>query len=332
MDANYTEVKNKGKTFRVPHADVEGRDVVVTGKWLRVAAVNDEIWLEGEPVDDPETFIRKLRESPLKADVFTFMQKLPSTAPRYGYHYEWDNVAAIAVTTYKEWEAGLSQDTRRNVRRGPKKGVVARVAEFDDELVRGIIGIHDEAPMRQGLPFAHYGKGFDTVKADYGTFPEQSEFLGAYLGDELIGVIKLVHMGNAAGIMQIVTKTLHYDKRPTNLLIAKAVEVCAEKKIPYLTYCKYVYGNKTDNTLTEFKRRNGFVKVDLPRYYVPLTLRGKVAMKLRLHRGALGILPLGAITLLLGLRSRYNRLRHRLSGRDPEPPGCMKDDGSFDTK
>lgn len=76
---------------------------------------------------------------------------------------------------------------------------------------------------------------------------------------------------------------------------------------------KYVYGNKTNNTLTEFKRRNGFEKIDLPRYYIPLTLKGAVAMKLKLHLGLLGILPGGVINFLRGLRSRYYEIKLQLS-------------------
>jgi hypothetical protein len=56
--------------------------------------------------------------------------------------------------------------------------------------------------------------------------------------------------------------------------------------------------------MTEFKRRNGFVQMDYPRYFVPLTLRGKVAVALKLHRGLLGLLPARAIDVFGRTRSR----------------------------
>ena len=71
----------------------------------------------------------------------------------------------------------------------------------------------------------------------------------------------------------------HFDKRPTNALIAKAVEICEQRGFAYLTYCNYVY-NDPDSSLTEFKRRNGFEQVLVPRYYIPLTLQGRIALKL----------------------------------------------------
>ena len=77
----------------------------------------------------------------------------------------------------------------------------------------------------------------------------------------------------------------HYDKRPANALIAKAVEICEQEGISHLMYCNYVY-NDPKSSLTEFKRRNGFEKVLLPRYYIPLTPKGKIALRLAFTAGS----------------------------------------------
>ena len=53
------------------------------------------------------------------------------------------------------------------------------------------------------------------------------------------------------------------------------MERCAEKGIPYLVYSLWL-----EDSLGDFKRSNGFQKFDLPRYYVPLTGKGKLALKL----------------------------------------------------
>jgi hypothetical protein len=289
-----------------PSVQIEDRFVVARGKWYKMATVFDEEWIDGDGVADPEAAIKKIKNGPLKADIFTFAQKLPRTEPLYGYYMEWDNVAAIQTDNYKEWwENRLPQVTRKSIRRAAKRGATARVVEYTDDLVRGIMGIHDDTLTRQGAPFAHYGKPFDVVKREYGTYPEKSEFIGAYYEDELIGIIKLVYADNTAGIMQIITKTKHYDRRPTNILIAKAVEVCEQKKISFLIYGKYVYGNKTDSSLTEFKRRNGFEQINFPRYYIPLTIKGKFIIKSKLHRGLLGVLPGRVISSLRAIRSAY---------------------------
>jgi hypothetical protein len=128
----------------------------------------------------------------------------------------------------------------------------------------------------------------------------------------LIGFIKLVHMGKIASILHIVSKGHHQDRRPTNALLAKAVEVCSERKQSHLLYGKYTYGKKTDSSLTEFKRRNGFEKIPIPRYYIPLTNKGRLIIKLKLHLGLLGILPPRLISFLLKLRSEaYTLLRRK---------------------
>jgi hypothetical protein len=163
--------------------------------------------------------------------------------------------------------------------------------------------------LRQGVPNADYGKDFNVVKEEYSSYLDKSEFIGAYLESELIGIIKLVYMGQLASIMQIISKTTHYDKRPTNVLITKTVEVCKAKGISFLIYGKFVYGNKTDSSLTEFKRRNGFEQINFPRYYIPLTLKGKIAIKLNVHVGLLGILPSNVISFLRNLRSKWYNLK-----------------------
>lgn len=317
---------------------IDNQAVEVKGKWTRMAVVQDEEWLQDEPVRDPEAFILKIKDSRVPADVFTFAQKLPKTQPEYSYYMEWDNVAAIHVNTYKDWwENRLPQVTRKSIRRAAKRGAFAEVVEFNDKLVEGIIEIHNDTMIRQGSPFTHYGKEFEVVKKEYGTFMDRSEFIGSYFEEELIGIIKVVYLNNAAHIMQILSKTKHYDKRPTNIIIAKAVELCEAKKIPFLVYGKFVYGNKVDSSLTEFKRRNGFEQIDIPRYYVPLTLKGKIILKLKLHRGLLGILPNRLINMLRRVRTAYYRaikiplvtkggdreadIRRESNGRQDKDPG-----------
>jgi len=301
---------------------VNGVNLVVGGRWLPVARIQDEVWIGAEAAGEPEPLIASLKKGILKADLFTFAQRLPNTHPRYEYPMVWDNVAAIPITRYEDWwENRLPQIARKNVRRGYKRGVVAAIMEFNDELVAGIVGIHDETPIKQGEPFAHYGKPFDVVKREYGTFLDRSDFIAAHYEGELIGVLKLVYVDQVASIMQIIAKEAHQDKRPTNILIAKAVERCVVKGMSFLVYGKYTYGNKTNSSLSEFKCRNGFEKIDFPRYYIPLTLKGEMALKLKLHHGLLGLLPARLIAWLLSLRARYYKIRmHSQASATSEMP------------
>jgi hypothetical protein len=269
-----------------------------------MAVVHDENWVAGEVVKDPEAALAQIKEQGLKADYFTFPQRLPDVEPKYKYRMEWDNVAAIPLSAYAEWwEKRIPQESRKNVRRSVKRGVVVRTVPLDDQLIQGITEIYNETPIRQGKPFPKYGQDFQTVKKDVSQILDRSEFICAYYKDELIGFVKLVYLGKVASILSINSKNSHFDKRPTNALMAKTVEVSCEKGMSHLLYGRYDYGNKTSSPLTEFKRRNGFEKIPLPRYYVPLTVKGNVFLKLNLHRGLLNLLPGGLLDFLVKVRA-----------------------------
>jgi hypothetical protein len=288
----YTDVRERGRMIKVPSIQVKGRTLIITGKWLKQASVYEEEILEGEPVDDPNHFIQRIREANLKADVFTFAQKVTDHEPKFSYHFDWDNAAAIPITTYDDWfKNRTAMDVRQNVRRAAKKGVVARSVPFDDQFVEGIVQVFNEDPIRQGRAFWHYGKDFQTVKRETSHCLKRSEFIGAYLGDELIGFIKLLYTDKIAGIVINVSKHKYFEKRAPNALIAKAVEICQQRGMSYLTYAKYAYGKKAKSSLADFKRHNGFEPIEFPRYYVPLTLKGQMAVKLGLYRGLQEILP-----------------------------------------
>jgi hypothetical protein len=293
----------RGRTLVARGVRVEGRTVVAGGTLLRIATVLDDEFVEGPVVPSPSNFITALRRTALRPDILTFPQKIDEAEPKYPYPYEMDNAAVAATSNFDAWWAALPQESRKNVRRASKRGVEVRIAAFDDDFVRGVKAIYDEIPVRQGRKFWHYGKSLDEVRAENATYLERSELLGAYHDGELVGFMKFVYVDNAAIMMQILAKASHHDKRPMNALIAKAVEICHRKGIAYLCYGKFTYGNKTGSEIAEFKRRNGFAKMDFPRYYVPLTMVGRLAVRLRLYRGILGLLPSSVIALFGRIRA-----------------------------
>ena len=285
-----------------PSTEIEHRTVVTTGKWLRVAAVRHEELLEGETVADPESFVSKLKMTRLKADIFTFGQRIPNTTPRYDYCKEWENDAAIPITNFSHWWKDRTEySIRKAVNRAKKLGVVVKVVEFNDEFVEATCPIYNEIPVRQGRAFWHYGKDVRTIKQELGTYLERSTFVGAYYQEELIGFIKITWVGVTGTITQILSKKKHFDKRPNNALIAKGVEICESEGKSHFIYGSFVY-HDANSSLTEFKQRNGFEPISLPRYYIPLTLKGKVAIKLGLQRGIAGNTPKPVLRKFLKLR------------------------------
>lgn len=299
----------KGKSIRVPSTCIEDRTVISHGKWIRIASVRDEELLEGDTVAATTSFVSELKRSGLKSDLFTFAQRIPDTAPKHKYHIEWENAAAVPITTYAHWwKEKTEHSIRKAVNRAEKLGVTVREIEFSDEFVAAVCPIYNEIPVRQGKAFWHYGKDFETLKAELGDYLGRSVFLGAYLEETLIGFMKITWVGTTGTITQILSMRQHFDKRPNNALIAKALKVCEARGMTHFIYGNYVYYDP-NSTLTEFKRRNGFESVPLPRYFVPLTIKGWIVLKLGLHRNIADIMPKTLFSLLLKIRKRWYELR-----------------------
>jgi len=300
-------------TTSTPRA-VDGKALEIDGRLVKTARLEDEAF---EDLDQPEAFIEQLQRSGVAADIFTFCQRLPYQTPRFAYPMDLESIAVLPVTTYEHWwTTQINNKTRNLVVKARKKGVVLKQAVFDDEFVKGVTAIFNETPIRQERPFLHYGKTFETVKAQFARYLFREDIVGAYLGDELIGFIMLANAGRFATLTQIISMQRHRDKSPNNALIAKAVELCAERRIPHLVYALWPRG-----TLREFKRHNGFEEVKLPRYYVPLTAAGRLAVRLRLYRNPVEYLPEPTIMYLRGLRSQFYAYRYRGSltaGPSPE--------------
>jgi len=150
------------------------------------------------------------------------------------------------------------------------------------------------------------------------TFPDRSIYVGAYVGDTMIGFIKLVTSENRrqACLVHILSMVKHKDKAPTNALIAEAVRVCANRGISYLVYENFSYGKKEGDSLSHFKEVNGFQRVDLPRYYVPLTALGRIAFKLGLHHRLVERLPESVAGKFRDLRKAWYDWRFSTPAQD----------------
>jgi GNAT acetyltransferase-like protein len=282
--------------------EVNRKRILIEGKIPRVGRLEQE-WYED--VEDPKTFINQLRKTQGKPDILTFWQRLPDTKPKYSYRMEPDPIAALPIKSYSFWwENQIDRKARNKIRKAQKNGVTVKMASFDDAFVRGITAIFNETPIRQGRHYLHYGKDFETVKRQFSRFLFREEIFGAYLGEELLGFIMLAYAENYAYLGQIISKIAHRDLAPNNALLAKAVERCAEKGVPYLVYALWL-----EDSLGDFKRSNGFERFDLPRYFVSLTFKGKLALKLGLHRGWQGAVPKQLRKPLKNLRRRWYALR-----------------------
>jgi len=147
---------------------IENRDIKIQGRVLRIARLDAEKY---KFLEDPEAILKGLRESGARIDLFTFMQRLPETSPKYAYPMEWDNLAALPVSTFDRWwNEQIGFKARNKAKQAEKKGVVIREVPFSDALVEGIWRIYNETPIRQGRKFPHFGKDLPTVYKEEATF------------------------------------------------------------------------------------------------------------------------------------------------------------------
>ncbi len=116
--------------------NVCGKEIRVQGRMVRIARLEADLY---HFLEDPEPMLEALRNCGTRIDLFTFMQRLPETSPKYHYPMERDNLAAMPITTFEEWwKETINNKTRNMVRRAEKNGVTLREVPLNDELARGM--------------------------------------------------------------------------------------------------------------------------------------------------------------------------------------------------
>jgi hypothetical protein len=282
------------KTQRGPFYDVlkailevdSDVDTVSTRKAFNVKIGRDfrEYYKSINPTDE---FLFKLELRGV--DIFTFIER-KWCCPIANLQSTWvkteDNIGLLEIKDYQTWWNAIGKKTRNMVRKAEKDGVKVSIVPQSDKLADGIWKIYNETPIRQGRAFPHYGESLALVKCNMYT-EKNSTFIAGYIGDELAGFIQILHGDDIAILSNILSMQKHWDKSVNNALLAKAVEVCAEKDERWLMYGRI--GNHP--SLDKFKENNGFVKYPITRYWVPITNKGRIAIKLGLHRELKDAMP-----------------------------------------
>src|ERR1700756_3569818 len=87
-------------SYKERRMNVYGKDIVICGRLIRIAHIDGDKYNFPE---DPEGLIDSLRKCETRIDLFTFLQKLPDTTPKYTYPMEWDNLAVLPVSSFDHW-------------------------------------------------------------------------------------------------------------------------------------------------------------------------------------------------------------------------------------
>lgn len=276
--------------------------IVVSGKWLKVASFDDEYIRE---ITDPESILNEIKSSGIKADMLTFWQLVPDADPRFSYYYELEDQAILHIKSYEDWiKNHADRKARQAANRAVRRGISVKEVEYDDAFVSGITEVINETPIRQGRPYRYYGLDKKAVDKVFKRDLQKCILLAAFFEEEIVGFVKLGVGGSAAVPFGMISMTKHLDKCPQNLLLAEAVRTCEQRGVPY-----FWYGQWLESGLGKFKIHNGFSKFAVPRYFVPITLKGKLALKLNLHKGIKNLLPEKTRGFLVNLRKNYLQKR-----------------------
>ena len=238
-------------------------------------------------INPTPTFIEKLIEQ--NVDIYTFLDRswcCPIINPQSTWIKTDDNVGLLEIKSYDEWWQAIGKKTRNMVRRAEKSGIKVTALEPSDKLAEGIWKIYNETPIRQERAFSHFGESLQTVTGNMYA-AKNNTFIGAYLSDELVGFVQILHGEQISIVSNILSLQKHLDKALNNAMLAKAVEVCASKGERWLMYGRI--GNHP--SLDRFKENNGFVKFPITRYYIPITNKGRLAIRLGLHMEFKDALP-----------------------------------------
>jgi len=292
-----------GKAAKIPCVEIAEQTYTLSRNPVNIVRLEDE-WYQD--VRDPISVINILKNSSgFKPDIFTFWQRLPEIEPSYSFDTEWEELAVLPIESYDHWwNHQIKSRVRTHIRKTEKEGIEIKEVPFDDDFVRGMTAIFNSAPVRQGRRSWHYGKSFDTIKRQFSRFVFRETMIGAYLEGELIGFVMLGNAGKFGITGEIIANVKHRDKAINHALVAKSVEICEREKLAYLVYFYW-----SDDSLAEFKRRCGFEKTRVPRYFVPLTLKGRLALKFGVHRGWKESIPAGIKGRLKKLRRVWNESR-----------------------
>lgn len=280
---------------------INGLSVATSGLLVRTLKVRQELYDE---VSDPHSTIQAASQR-RGADVATFLHRFPFNGRPLPLQHDNDNYAVLPVSSHAQWVASLSKSNRKRLRLSASAGVVVSEVKLSDDFIRGVVAILNETSVKQGRRFWHYGKGVEETRKllwrDLGKY--KCRFIAAHHNGELIGFVKLLYGRNFARPSLILAKLAHRDKYTSHALVSKCVEVLAQDGVPWFIYGNFDYGRKGSETLREFKQSLGFVRHDIPRYYVPLTWLGRLAVATGLHRGVAALIPRPLIRIALSIRA-----------------------------
>ena len=257
-------------------------------------------------IEPRRDLLRNLRKKGV--DLFTFVQRTfvqETFEKKYPFHKEVENIAIMKIASYDDWwTRTIRKKVRQSVKKAEKSGVKVKIVEVNEDFFRSVQRIYNETPFREGRRYSGYGLSIGHLREKFDDIGD-SDILGAYFNGQLIGLLWLTYGDRTAMFRSFVSFIKHRNKCPNNALIAEAVRRCSERQVTFLVYGNH-YGFLPG--LDKFREHQGFRKFPLPRYYIPLSRMGQLAIELGIHRKIEYSLPTLMERALLKLYNYASRM------------------------
>jgi hypothetical protein len=216
-----------------------------------------------------------------RVDLFSFIQRSflePSAWRELGFYSCPETIGLLRIQGFDAWLKSLPGRERTVVRKA-ERTLKTHVVDVDEEFVQSAYGVYNETPIRQRRRYSGFGMTVDDIRLKFSNL-QTSEVIGTYLDNKLIGLMWVELGDQVAAMMSFISLISQRNKNPNNALIAEGVRLCDEKGYHYLTYGNMGYNPGLDF----FKKNNGFKRVAVPRYFVPLSYKGQLAVQMKLCR------------------------------------------------
>ena len=163
----------KGQPARIRCVELLGQTFVIEGGALTRVSLEDE-WFED--IDDSAgasvAACSRARQHPTCSPSGSACR---TSEPGTTSIPEWEEIAVLPIQSYEHWwKNQIKSRVRNQIRKAEKDGLMVKEVAYDDEFVKGMTAIFNESPVRQGRPFWHYGKSFETVKRSFALRPSRA--------------------------------------------------------------------------------------------------------------------------------------------------------------
>jgi len=212
-----------------------------------------------------------------KVDLFSFLDNNFHTlaTDNNGWLKSYDILLLHEVQTYQDWWKKVGKKTRNMVRKAEKNNVITSVIQPSTELARDICRVYNSSQRKQKRKNNNYGKTDQEVLKEI-TSSSKNVFIVSRLEHEVVGFSQLVCYDDTVFIKRLISLETHWDKGINNALIAKVIEISADRGIKKLIFAHWNPWFFPEESLIDFATNNGFRLRKVTRYYAPLTWSGRV--------------------------------------------------------